>query len=44
VTLEDGADAFVLEGRYEIEVAQDRVPARASLKAFYDPAASRVKG
>lgn len=37
-----GAD--VLEGRYELEVARARVPARVSLKAFYDPTGSRVRG
>jgi glycine cleavage system T protein len=31
-------------GRYEIEVAGERVPARASLKPFYDPASERVRG
>ena len=38
------ADAgFVRSGRYEIEVAGERVPARASLRALYDPASLRVK-
>ena len=36
-------DDFVLGGQYEIEVACRRVPARASLKPFYDPAGARVK-
>ena len=30
-------------GRYEIEVAAERVPARVSLKPFYDPSGERVK-
>ncbi|MFZ9629934.1 MAG: GcvT family protein [Ilumatobacteraceae bacterium] len=33
----------VLEGRYEIEVAGERVPARVSLEPFYDPKSLRVK-
>jgi len=28
---------FIEEGRYEIEIAEARVPAEASLSAFYDP-------
>ena len=34
---------FVNNGRYEIEVANVRVPARASLRPFYDPKSERVK-
>jgi 4-methylaminobutanoate oxidase (formaldehyde-forming) len=30
-------------GRYEIEVAAERVPARVSLRPFYDPSGERVK-
>jgi 4-methylaminobutanoate oxidase (formaldehyde-forming) len=33
----------LLASRYAIEIAGRQVPARASLKPFYDPAASRVK-
>jgi 4-methylaminobutanoate oxidase (formaldehyde-forming) len=35
--------AFVDRGRYEIEVAGERVPAGASLRPLYDPANLRVK-
>ena len=35
---------FVESGRYEIEVAGRRFPARASLKAMYDPQGARVRG
>ena len=34
---------FVKSGSYEIEVATVRVPARASLRPFYDPKSERVK-
>jgi 4-methylaminobutanoate oxidase (formaldehyde-forming) len=34
---------FVLTGRYEIEVAAERVPARVSLQPFYDPKSARVR-
>jgi 4-methylaminobutanoate oxidase (formaldehyde-forming) len=30
-------------GRYEVEVADERIPARVSLRPFYDPASERVK-
>jgi 4-methylaminobutanoate oxidase (formaldehyde-forming) len=36
-------DAF-LAARFEIDIAGERVPVRASLKAPYDPAGSRLKG
>ncbi len=40
----DGVDAdFVNSGRYEIEVACERFPARASLRPLYDPKAERVR-
>jgi 4-methylaminobutanoate oxidase (formaldehyde-forming) len=40
----EGVDAdFVTSGRYEIEVACERVPARASLRPLYDPKAERVR-
>lgn len=35
---------FVLTGRYEIEVACERVAAEVSLRPWYDPASERVKG
>ena len=34
---------FVLSGRYELEIAGERVPARVSLAPFYDPKGGRVK-
>ncbi|MBL8058609.1 MAG: FAD-dependent oxidoreductase [Anaerolineales bacterium] len=34
---------WVAAGRYEIEVATERVPARASLQPFYDPAGRRIR-
>ncbi len=34
---------WIGSGRYEIEVAAERVPARVSLRPFYDPAGERVK-
>ncbi len=37
------SDDWITGGHYEIEVAAERVPARVSLKAFYDPAGQRVK-
>ena len=40
----EGVDpAFVNEGRYEIEVACERVPASASLKPLYDPRNERIR-
>ena len=35
--------AFIAAGRFEVEVAGVRVPARASLRPFYDPNSARVK-
>ena len=35
--------AFVAAGRYEVEIAGERIPAQASLTPFYDPANRRVK-
>ena len=32
-----------LAGRYEVEVAGVRYPARASLKPLYDPTSARIK-
>ena len=40
-----GVDAdFVLAGEYELEVAGERVPARAFLKPPYDPTGLRARG
>ncbi|KGF69997.1 FAD-dependent oxidoreductase, partial [Hoeflea sp. BAL378] len=36
-------DEFLEEGDYELVIALDRVPARIGLKAFLDPANTRVK-
>lgn len=44
VECEHGADNdFILSGNYEIEIACERFPARASLAPFYDPKMERVK-
>jgi glycine cleavage system T protein len=44
VAHEDGVNAnFVNAGSYEIEVACERIPARASLQPFYDPKSKRVR-
>lgn len=41
---EGGADKeFIQAGEFEIEVAAERVPARASLRPFYDPGHERIK-
>jgi 4-methylaminobutanoate oxidase (formaldehyde-forming) len=41
---EDGVNAnFVNAGSYEIEVACERIPARVSLRPFYDPKSERVR-
>jgi len=34
---------WIAAGRYEVEVADERIPARVSLQPFYDPASGRVK-
>ena len=36
-------DEWIAAGRYEVEVGTERIPARVSLRAFYDPAAERVR-
>ena len=36
-------DAFVATGRWEIEVACERMPARAQLAPPYDPKSARVR-
>jgi glycine cleavage system aminomethyltransferase T len=35
--------AWIAAGRYEIEVAGERIPARVSLRPFYDPTSGRVR-
>ena len=37
-------EAWLREGRWEVEVAGTRFPALASLKPLYDPAMARIKG
>ena len=37
-------DAAFLDAKFDIDIAGDRVSVRASLKALYDPAGTRVKG
>ena len=44
VRAEDPVDAdYIKAGKYEIEVACERIPAMASLKPLYDPTAARTK-
>jgi glycine cleavage system T protein len=38
------SEEWIAAGRYEVEVAAERIPARVSLLPFYDPAGARVKG
>ena len=41
----DGLDRdYVLGGRYELEVASERVPCEVTLEPLYDPAMKRVRG
>ena len=41
---EEGVTAdFVKSGRYEIQVAGTRYPARASLRPLYDPGGDRIR-
>ena len=41
---EDGVDSgFIGSGTYEVEIATERYPAEASLRAPYDPSAKRVR-
>ncbi|MEE8434014.1 MAG: glycine cleavage T C-terminal barrel domain-containing protein, partial [bacterium] len=35
---------FINSGSYEIEVACERIPARASLRPLYDPKNERIRG
>lgn len=37
------SDGFVADGRYEIQVDRQRIPARASLTPLYDPKSLRVR-
>jgi 4-methylaminobutanoate oxidase (formaldehyde-forming) len=37
------SDDFILSGSYEIEVAGNRIPAKPSLQALYDPQGLRVR-
>src|SRR5215472_6830505 len=36
-------DAHIAQGKFEIEIAGDRIPANATLGALYDPKSERVK-
>ncbi|MGH7153417.1 MAG: aminomethyltransferase family protein, partial [Acetobacteraceae bacterium] len=36
-------DAFVTDGRYEIEIAGERVAAEVTLRPFYDPTGRRIR-
>jgi len=36
-------EAYIMAGRFELDIGGDRVAARASLEAPYDPRAARVK-
>lgn len=38
------SDEWILAGRYEVEIAAERVPAQVSLRPFYDPSGARVRG
>jgi 4-methylaminobutanoate oxidase (formaldehyde-forming) len=35
---------FINSGRYEIDIAGERYPAKASLRPMYDPNNERVRG
>ena len=37
------SEDWIAAGRYEIEVADERIAARVSLRPFYDPASERVR-
>ena len=36
-------DAYIAQAKFEIEIAGDRIPAKAALGALYDPKSERVK-
>jgi 4-methylaminobutanoate oxidase (formaldehyde-forming) len=38
------SDAFIAEGRYEVDVALSRYPLIAGLQPLYDPAGDRIRG
>jgi 4-methylaminobutanoate oxidase (formaldehyde-forming) len=38
------SEEWIGAGRYEVEVAAERIPARVSLRPFYDPPGARVRG
>jgi sarcosine dehydrogenase len=40
---EGASDDYLTGGRYELEVATERVPAKLHMRALYDPANNRVK-
>ena len=40
----NGAGPDLLDANFELDIAGDRVPVQASLKAAYDPAGTKVKG
>jgi 4-methylaminobutanoate oxidase (formaldehyde-forming) len=42
--VEGVTEDFVLSGKYELDVARERVPCSVSLKPLYDPEMKRVKG
>ena len=45
VTREDGpvTEAWLADGRFDLEVALERLPATASLKPPYDPTSARIR-
>ncbi len=40
---EGATDAYIAQAKFEIEIAGDRIPAKAALGALYDPKSERVK-
>ncbi len=45
VNIPDGAGLdFIRQGKFEIEIAGTRYPARASLRPLYDPGSERIRG
>jgi sarcosine dehydrogenase len=44
VATDRAVDAAFLGGKFEIDIAGERVPVSASLKALYDPAGAKLKG
>ena len=37
------SEEWIAAGHYEVEVAAERIPARVSLRPFYDPSGARVR-